>query len=350
MKFTFPNISIFNNMSDDMGIDLGTANTLVHCKDKGIIIREPSVVAVEKDTNEVLAIGAEAKRMIGRTPGNIVAIRPMKDGVIADYEITQSMLKYFIKQAMGNRTFVRPRILVGVPSGVTEVEKRAVVDATIEAGAREAYLIEEPMAAAIGAGLPVQEATGSMVVDIGGGTCEVAVISLGGIVVSKSIRTGGDAMDDAIVRYIRKTFSLLIGERTAEEVKINIGTAMPLENPEEMDIRGRDLVSGLPKNITINSNQVCEALNEPVTNILDAVRNTLERTPPELAADIMDRGVVMTGGSSLLRNLDRIMSRDTGMPVYVSDDALSCVALGTGLAVENVDVYKKGFMASNSTN
>ena len=340
----------FNKFSHDMGIDLGTANTLVHVKGKGIIIREPSVVAVDKANNEVLAIGAEAKQMIGRTPGHTIAIRPMKDGVIADFDITQSMLKFFIKKAIGKNSLVRPRIVVGVPSGVTEVEKRAVIDATVQAGAREAYLIEEPMAAAIGAGLPVQEATGSMVVDIGGGTCEVAVISLGGIVVSKSIRTGGDAMDDAIVRYIRKTFSLLIGERTAEEVKINIGTAMPLENPEEMDIRGRDLVSGLPKNITINSNQVCEALNEPVTNILDAVRNTLERTPPELAADIMDRGVVMTGGSSLLRNLDRIMSRDTGMPVYVSDDALSCVALGTGLAVENVDVYKKGFMASNSTN
>ena len=340
----------FNKFSHDMGIDLGTANTLVHVKGKGIIIREPSVVAVDKANNEVLAIGAEAKQMIGRTPGHIIAIRPMKDGVIADFDITQSMLKFFIKKAIGKNSLVRPRIVVGVPSGVTEVEKRAVIDATVQAGAREAYLIEEPMAAAIGAGLPVQEATGSMVVDIGGGTCEVAVISLGGIVVSNSLRTGGDAMDDAIVRYIRKTFSLLIGERTAEEVKINIGTAMPLENPEEMDIRGRDLVSGLPKNITINSNQVCEALNEPVTNILDAVRNTLERTPPELAADIMDRGVVMTGGSSLLRNLDRIMSRDTGMPVYVSDDALSCVALGTGLAVENVDVYKKGFMASNSTN
>ena len=340
----------FNKFSHDMGIDLGTANTLVHVKGKGIIIREPSVVAVDKANNEVLAIGAEAKQMIGRTPGHIIAIRPMKDGVIADFDITQSMLKFFIKKAIGKNSLVRPRIVVGVPSGVTEVEKRAVIDATVQAGAREAYLIEEPMAASIGAGLPVEEPTGSMVVDIGGGTCEVAVISLGGIVVSKSIRTGGDAMDDAIVRYIRKTFSLLIGERTAEEVKINIGTAMPLENPEEMDIRGRDLVSGLPKNITINSNQVCEALNEPVTNILDAVRNTLERTPPELAADIMDRGVVMTGGSSLLRNLDRIMSRDTGMPVYVSDDALSCVALGTGLAVENVDVYKKGFMASNSTN
>ena len=346
MKFKFPNISFFNNMSDDMGIDLGTANTLVHCKEKGIIIREPSVVAVEVDTNEVLAIGAEAKRMIGRTPGNIVAIRPMKDGVIADYEITQSMLKHFIKKAMGSRSFVRPRILVGVPSGVTEVEKRAVIDATIEAGAREAYLIEEPMAAAIGAGLPVQEASGSMVVDIGGGTCEVAVISLGGIVVSKSVRTGGDAIDAAIVRYIRKMFNLLIGERTAESIKIEIGTAMRVDNPPTMEVRGRDLVSGLPKNITVNANHVCEAVDEPVSIIVDAVRNTLERTPPELSADIIDRGIVMTGGSSMLRNLDRLLSQETGMPVFVSDEALNCVALGTGIAVENVDVYKKGFMTS----
>ncbi len=346
MRFTFPNIAFFNSMSNDMGIDLGTANTLVHCKGKGIIIREPSVVAVEKETNEVLAIGAEAKRMIGRTPGNIVAIRPMKDGVIADYEITQSMLKFFIKSAMSNRMFVRPRILVGVPSGVTEVEKRAVIDATIEAGAREAYLIEEPMAAAIGAGLPVQDATGSMVVDIGGGTCEVAVISLGGIVVSKSVRTGGDAIDNAIMRYIRKTFNLLIGERSAENIKIEIGTAMKVENPQEMDVRGRDLISGLPKNIVISANDICEAVEEPVSIIVDAVRNTLERTPPELAADIMDRGIVMTGGSSLLRNLDRLILKETAMPVYVSDEALNCVVLGTGIAVENVDVYKKGFMAS----
>ena len=346
MKFKFPNISFFNNMSDDMGIDLGTANTLVHCKEKGIIIREPSVVAVEVDTNEVLAIGAEAKRMIGRTPGNIVAIRPMKDGVIADYEITQSMLKHFIKTAMGSKAFVRPRILVGVPSGVTEVEKRAVIDATIEAGAREAYLIEEPMAAAIGAGLPVQEATGSMVVDIGGGTCEVAVISLGGIVVSKSVRSGGDSIDAAIVRYIRKTFNLLIGDRTAETIKIEIGTAMKVDNPPTMDVRGRDLVTGLPKNITVNANHVCEAVEEPVSNIVDAVRNTLERTPPELSADIMDRGIVMTGGSSMLRNLVRLISRETGMPVFVSDEALNCVVLGTGIAVENIDIYKKGFMTS----
>ena len=339
---------IFKSFAHDMGIDLGTANTLVHAKGKGIIIREPSVVAVDRENKEVLAIGAEAKQMIGRTPGHIVAIRPMKDGVIADFDITQSMLKYFIKKAIGKHSLVRPRIVVGVPSGVTEVEKRAVIDATVQAGAREAYLIEEPMAAAIGAGLPVQEATGSMVVDIGGGTCEVAVISLGDIVISRSIRTGGDAMDDAIVRYIRKTFSLLIGERTAEEIKITIGTAMELEEATEMEIRGRDLVTGLPKNLLINANQICEALSEPVANIVDAVRNTLERTPPELASDIMDRGIVMTGGSSLLRNLDRLLSKETGMPVYVSDDALSCVALGTGIAVENVDIYKKGFMASNN--
>lgn len=339
---------IFKSFAHDMGIDLGTANTLVHAKGKGIIIREPSVVAVDRENKEVLAIGAEAKQMIGRTPGHIVAIRPMKDGVIADFDITQSMLKYFIKKSIGKHSLVRPRIVVGVPSGVTEVEKRAVIDATVQAGAREAYLIEEPMAAAIGAGLPVQEATGSMVVDIGGGTCEVAVISLGGIVISRSIRNGGDAMDDAIVRYIRKTFSLLIGERTAEEIKITIGTAMELEEATEMEIRGRDLVTGLPKNLLINANQICEALSEPVANIVDAVRNTLERTPPELASDIMDRGIVMTGGSSLLRNLDRLLSKETGMPVYVSDDALSCVALGTGIAVENVDIYKKGFMASNN--
>jgi len=320
----------------------------VHCKGKGIIIREPSVVAVDSETNEVLEIGEEAKKMIGRTPGTIVAIRPMKDGVIADFDITQSMLKYFIHKAIGFHSLVRPRIVVGVPSGVTEVEKRAVVDAAIQAGAREAYLIEEPMAAAIGAGLPVQEATGSMVVDIGGGTCEVAVISLGGIVVSRSIRTGGDAIDDAISRYIRKTFSLLIGERTAEQIKITLGTAMFVDNPDTMEIRGRDLISGLPKNLAINANQVCTGIAEPVANIVDAVRNTLERTPPELASDIIDHGIIMTGGSSLLRNLDKLISRETGMPVYVSDEALACVVLGTGICVENIDTYKKGFMASSS--
>jgi len=336
----------FNSFSKDMGIDLGTANTLVHLKGKGIIIREPSVVAVERDTNTVLAVGAEAKRMIGRTPGNIIAIRPLKDGVIADFDITQAMLRFFIKKTIRNKSFVRPRVVVGVPSGVTAVEKRAVVDAAIQAGAREAYLIEEPMAAAIGAGLPVQEATGSMVVDIGGGTSEVAIISLGGIVVSKSLRIGGDEMDDAIVQYIKRKYSLLIGERTAEEVKIEIGTAMEVERPARMNIRGRDLVTGLPKTLTINQNQVREALAEPIEGIIDAIKATLEKCPPELAADIMDRGIVMTGGSSLLRNFDRILSRETGMPVLVSEDALSCVALGTGIAVEHIDVFKKGFMTT----
>ena len=337
----------FNSFSKDMGIDLGTANTLVHLKGKGIIIREPSVVAVEKDTNTVLAVGAEAKRMIGRTPGNIIAIRPLKDGVIADFDITQAMLRFFIKKAIRNKSFVRPRVVIGVPSGVTAVEKRAVVDAAIQAGAREAYIIEEPMAAAIGAGLPVQEATGSMVVDIGGGTAEVAVISLGGIVVSKSLRIGGDEMDDAIVQYIKRKYNLLIGERTAEEVKIEIGTAMEVERPARMDIRGRDLVTGLPKTLTINQNQIREALAEPVEGIIEAIKSTLEKCPPELAADIMDRGIVMTGGSSLLRNFDRLLSRETGMPVLVSEDALSCVALGTGIAVEHIDVFKRGFMTTN---
>ena len=337
----------FNSFSKDMGIDLGTANTLVHLKGKGIIIREPSVVAVEKDTNTVLAVGAEAKRMIGRTPGNIIAIRPLKDGVIADFDITQAMLRFFIKKAIRNKSFVRPRVVIGVPSGVTAVEKRAVIDAAIQAGAREAYLIEEPMAAAIGAGLPVQEATGSMVVDIGGGTAEVAIISLGGIVVSKSLRIGGDEMDDAIVQYIKRKYNLLIGERTAEEVKIEIGTAMEVERPARMDIRGRDLVTGLPKTLTINQNQIREALAEPVEGIIEAIKSTLEKCPPELAADIMDRGIVMTGGSSLLRNFDRLLSRETGMPVLVSEDALSCVALGTGIAVEHIDVFKRGFMTTN---
>lgn len=339
---------LFDSLSQDMGIDLGTANTLVHLKGKGIIIREPSVVAVEKDTNEVFEIGEEAKRMIGRTPGNIVAIRPMKDGVIADFDVTQSMLKYFIKKAMNDKSFVRPRVVIGVPSGVTAVEKRAVIDAAIQAGAREAYLIEEPMAAAIGAGLPVQEPTGSMVVDIGGGTAEVAVISLGGIVVSRSIRVGGDKMDEAIVQYIKKYYNLLIGERTAEAIKINIGTAMMVEEPKDMEIRGRDLISGLPKLLAVNSNHICEALSEPVGEIVDAVRLTLEKTPPELASDIMERGIVMTGGSSMLRNFDKLLAKETGMPVFLSDEALNCVVLGTGIAVENIDIYKKGFMQANS--
>jgi rod shape-determining protein MreB len=339
---------IFGSMTQDLGIDLGTANILVYTKDKNIIIREPSVVAVESESMEVLAIGDEAKNMIGRTPASIVAIRPLKDGVIADFDITQAMLKYFIKKASKGRSFTRPRVVIGVPSGVTAVEKRAVIDAAVQAGAREAYLIEEPMAAAIGAGLPVQDATGNMVVDIGGGTCEVAVISLGGIVVSRSIRVGGDKMDDAIVQYIKKNLNLLIGERTAEDIKIAIGSAMELEENITMEVCGRNLITGLPKVLTISSENICEALAEPVASIVDSVRTTLEKTPPELAADIMKRGVVMTGGSSLLRNLDKLLSRETGMPVYVAEDPLSCVAVGTGKAVESIDVYKKGFMQTHN--
>ncbi|MEN6414481.1 MAG: rod shape-determining protein [Veillonellales bacterium] len=338
-------MKLFGSLSRDMGIDLGTANTLVHVKGKGIVLREPSVVAIQRDTGEVLAVGEEAKQMIGRTPGNIVAIRPLKDGVIADFDITQSMLKYFIRRSIDTKSFIRPRVVVGVPSGVTEVEKRAVIDATIQAGAREAYLIEEPMAAAIGAGLPVHEPTGNMVVDIGGGTTEVAVISLGGIVTSRSIRIGGDEMDEAIVQYIKRTYNLMIGERTAEEVKVAIGAAIVPEVEESMDIRGRDLVTGLPKTLTIRAGEVQQALNEPVTGIIEAVKVTLEKTPPELASDIMDRGIVMTGGGSLLRGLDRLLNKETGMPVHIAEDALSCVGIGTGKALESIDLLKRVLMS-----
>lgn len=338
-------MNLFRSLSRDMGIDLGTANTLVHVKGKGIVLREPSVVAIQRDTGEVLAVGEEAKLMIGRTPGNIVAIRPLKDGVIADFDVTQAMLKYFIRKSIDTKSFIRPRVVVGVPSGVTEVEKRAVIDATIQAGAREAYLIEEPMAAAIGAGLPVHEPTGNMVVDIGGGTTEVAVISLGGIVTSRSIRIGGDEMDEAIVQYIKRTYNLMIGERTAEEVKVTIGAAIIPETDQSMDIRGRDLVSGLPKTLTIRAREVQQALNEPVSGIIEAVKVTLEKTPPELASDIMDRGIVMTGGGSLLRGLDRLLSRETGMPVHIAEDALSCVGIGTGKALESIDLLKRVLMS-----
>ena len=329
-----------------MGIDLGTANTLVHVKGKGIVLREPSVVAIDRDTNDVLAVGDEAKKMIGRTPGNIIAIRPMKDGVIADFDVTQSMLKYFIKKAMNSRTnFVRPRVVVGVPSGVTEVEKRAVIDAAQQAGAREAYLIEEPMAAAIGAGLPVEEATGNMVVDIGGGTTEIAVISLGGIVTSLSIRIGGDAMDNAIVQHIKKLYNLMIGERTAEEIKMKIGAAIVNEkNDKDLEIRGRDLVTGLPKNLTIKATEIKDALADPVDKIVNAVKATLEKTPPELAADIMDHGIMMTGGGALLKNLDSLISQETNMPVIIADDPLSCVGEGTGRSLEDINLLKRVVM------
>lgn len=329
-----------------MGIDLGTANTLVHVKGRGIVLREPSVVAIQRDTSQVLAVGEEAKQMIGRTPGNIVAVRPLKDGVIADFDVTQAMLSYFIKKAMESKPFVKPRVVVGVPSGVTEVEMRAVIDAARQAGAGEAYLIEEPMAAAIGAGLPVHEPTGNMVVDIGGGTTEIAVISLGGIVTSRSIRIGGDEMDNAIVQYIKRMYNLMIGERTAEEVKIKIGTAIvPKDNPS-LDIRGRDLVSGLPKTLTVNSAEIKEALSEPIQKIIDAVKSTLEKTPPELAADVMDHGIMMTGGGALLRDLGVLLSKETGMPVHISEDALSCVGEGTGRALESIELLKRVVMMS----
>jgi rod shape-determining protein MreB len=334
-------MGIFSAFTKDMGIDLGTANTLVYIKGKDIVIREPSVVAIQTNTRQVLAVGEEAKKMIGRTPGNIVAIRPLRDGVIADFDITQSMLKYFIKRATQRRSLFQPRVVVCVPSGVTEVEKRAVEEAAIHAGARDAYLIEEPMAAAIGAGLPVHEATGSLIVDIGGGTTEVAVISLGGIVTSKSIRIGGDELDEAIVSYIKREYSLMIGERTAEDIKITIGSANVKTKESKMHIRGRDLISGLPKTIEVTSKEIYEAMREPIYNILDAIKSTLEKTPPELAADIMEQGIMLTGGGALLDGIDLLIKSETGMPVHIAESPLDCVAIGTGKALESIEVLKK---------
>ena len=334
-------MGLFSGFVKDMGIDLGTANTLVYIKGKEIVLREPSVVAIQTNTKEVLAVGEDAKKMIGRTPGNIVAIRPLKDGVIADFDVTQNMLKYFIRKASQKKSIFQPRVVICVPSGVTEVEKRAVEEAAIHAGAREAYLIEEPMAAAIGAGLPVHEATGSMVVDIGGGTTEVAIISLGGIVTSKSIRIGGDELDEAIVTYIKREYSLMIGERTAENIKINIGSADKDTPVTTMEIRGRDLISGLPKTLEVSSLEIYEALKEPVCNILEAIKSTLEKTPPELAADVMEQGIVLTGGGALLEGLDRLVNRETGMPVHIAENPLDCVAIGTGKALDSIEVLKK---------
>jgi rod shape-determining protein MreB len=334
----------------DLGIDLGTANTLVYVKGRGIVVREPSVVALRTDTKKIVAVGSDAKKMIGRTPGNIVAIRPMKDGVIADFETTATMIKYFIRQAQKPRSLFprHPNVMVCVPSGITAVEKRAVEDATKQAGAREAYIIEEPFAAAIGADLPVWEPTGSMVVDIGGGTTEVAVISLGGIVTSRSIRIAGDEMDDAIMAYIKRLYNLMIGERTSEQLKMEIGSAMPLEKVESIEIRGRDLVSGLPKTLAITSDEITEALSDTVNSIIDAVKITLEKCPPELSSDIIDRGIVLTGGGALLRNLDKLLARETGMPVLVAENPLDCVAIGTGRALENIHLFKSKGGASRS--
>jgi rod shape-determining protein MreB len=331
---------LYSYFSRDIGIDLGTANVEVHIKGKGVVIQEPSVVALQKDTRHVLAVGDEAKQMIGRTPGNIVAIRPMKDGVIADFDVTQIMLKYFIRRAYAKGMF-KPRVVISVPSGVTEVERRAVIEATLQAGAREAYPVEEPMAAAIGAGLPVHEPTGNMVVDIGGGTCEVAVISLGGIVISKSIRIAGDEMDESIINHVKRAYNLAIGTRTAEEVKIKIGSAHPINDGDTMDIRGRDLVTGLPKTVTITAEEIRKALAEPVTDIVEAVKVTLEKTPPELAADIMDRGIYMAGGSSQLRGLDILLSDQTGMPVHVSEEPLLCVVRGTSRVLEDIQILRR---------
>jgi len=320
-----------------IGIDLGTANVLVYVKGKGIVIREPSVVAIS-ETNHIVAVGEEAREMIGRTPDNISAIRPMKDGVIADYVITEAMLRYFIRKA--GRTFTKPEVMVCVPSGVTSVEKRAVRDAALKAGAREAYLIEEPLAAAIGANVPISGASGNMVIDIGGGTSEIAVVALGGLVVSRSLRVGGNRFDESITSYIRRKYNLMVGERTAEEVKIAIGTALPLERELTLDVRGRDLIAGLPRTIPLTSSEIMEAMEKPLQQVVTSVRAVLEETPPELASDIIDKGMVMTGGGSLLRNMDRLLTQVTGVPCHVAENALNCVALGTGLAMEHFDFFK----------
>jgi rod shape-determining protein MreB and related proteins len=341
---------MLGGFSRDLGIDLGTANTLVYVKGKGVVVREPSVVARRTDTGQIQAVGNDAKNMIGRTPGNIVAVRPMKDGVIADFDTTSMMMKYFIKQAQKSRSVLsrKPSVMVCVPSGITAVEKRAVEDATRLAGAKEAITIEEPFAAAIGAGLPVWEPTGSMVVDIGGGTTEVAVISLGGIVISQSVRVAGDEMDRSIIQYIKKKYNLMIGERTAESLKMEIGSACCTEENITMDIRGRDLVSGLPKTLNVTAEEVVEALQDTVTSIVEAVKGTLEKTPPELAADIMDRGIVLTGGGALLKNLDKVINDETQMPVLIAENALDCVAIGTGKSLEYLHKFKSKAGISSS--
>ncbi len=327
--------------SNDIAIDLGTATTLVYVRGEGIVLSEPSVVAVDRGTNRVRSVGAEAKLMLGRTPNNIVAIRPMRDGVIADFEITESMIRHFIRKVHNSRRMSRPRMIIGIPSGITEVERRAVRESAERAGAREVYLITEPMAAAIGAGLPIQEPAGNMVVDVGGGTTEVAVISLGGIVVFKSSRTAGDELDNAIIQHIKREYSMFIGERTAEEIKIKIGSAFLMEEEETMEVKGQDLVAGLPKTMTITSEEIRKALEEPVSEIISSIRQTLENTPPELAADIVDRGMVLTGGGALLRGLDRLISEETKLPVIIAERPIDCVVLGAGKALEELDILRE---------
>jgi len=335
---------VYGMFSNDLAIDLGTATTLTFVKGRGIVANEPSVVAVQaasQGPKKVLAVGKEAKEMLGRTPGNIVAIRPMKDGVIADFEVTEAMLRYFIQKAHQRRTLVRPRVIVSVPSGITEVEKRAVRDSALAASAREVYLIEEPMAAAIGGGLPITEPSGNMIVDIGGGTTDVAVISLAGTVYSRSVRVAGNEMDDAIIQYLKRKYNLLIGERTAEQIKIQLGSAYPLKEELKMDIKGRDLVEGVPKTLTITDEEIRDALAEPVATIVEAVRMALERTPPELSADIMDKGIVLSGGGALLRNLDQRLRDETGLPVVLAEDPLASVVLGTGRVLSDIDLLRK---------
>jgi rod shape-determining protein MreB len=339
------------SFSQDLGIDLGTANTLVFVKGKGVVVREPSVVAKNTETGNIEAVGSHARNMIGRTPGNIEVVRPMKDGVIADYDTTAAMMKYYIKKAMRRRSVFakKPSVMICVPSGITMVEERAVIDATKQAGAKDAFAISEPFAAAIGAGLPVWEPTGSMIVDIGGGTTEVAVISLGGVVTSKSIRVAGDNMDEAIINYIRKEYSLLIGVRSAESIKLDIGTAGEVHENSELEIRGRDLLTGLPKTITVTAEEIAKALKETVDSIVEAVKNTLEKTPPELAADIMDRGIVLTGGGALLKNIDQVISNETKIPVFIADEPLESVAVGTGKSLDYIHHFQNSSVSTSAS-
>ena len=336
-----PLASLLRYFSKDLAIDLGTANTLVYASGQGIVVREPSVVVINKLTNRILAVGSEAKEMLGRTPGNIESIRPMKDGVIADFEVTERMLEYFIKKAHGRKMYVHPRIVIGVPSEITQVEKRAVRDSAMRAGASEVFLVEQAMMAAIGAGLPITEPSGNMIVDIGGGTTDVAVISLAGTVYSRSVRIAGNEMDVGIIQYLKRKYNLLIGERTAEQIKIDLGSAYPLKEELKMEIKGRDLVEGIPKTLTVSDEEIREALAEPVATIVEAVRMALERTPPELSADIMDKGIVLSGGGALLRNLDQRLRDETGLPVVLAEDPLASVVLGTGRVLSDIDLLRK---------
>ncbi len=342
-KQIFKKISdyILDLFSNDIGIDLGTATTLVYVKGEGVVLCEPSVVAIERGTSHVLAVGEEAKRMLGRTPGNIIAIRPMRDGVITDFEVTEAMLRHFIRKVRHRRFQIRPRIVIAIPSGITEVERRAVKESAERAGAREVFLIEEPVAAAIGVGLPIQEPVGNMIIDIGGGTTEIAVISLAGIVFSKSIRIGGDEMDEAIIEYLKKTYNLMVGERTAEDIKIKIGSAYPLEEEMSLEVKGRDLIAGLPKAVTITSEEIRESLQEPLRAILEVTKMSLERTPPELAADLIEHGVVMAGGGALLKGLDKLISEETGLPVHIAEDPVTAVANGTGKVLNEIKYLRK---------